>query len=291
MPIKRIPLRFSHQQRNGIFLLLFLIIGSEYLYYKLQNRIKPFHFDLEAQAAIQQKIDSVKAVRLQESQPKIYPFNPNFITDFKGYTLGMTNEEIDRLMAYRKKGLWVNSANDFQKVTGVSDSLLKQISPFFKFPDWISNPKPPYSYQPHINGELSFTEKRDLNTATVSDLQLINGVGEVLSNRIIRFRDSFEGGFIHALQLQDVYGLSTEVIERIENRFTVKTPRNVQKVNINSAKTEQLVLVQHIDYELAYEIIRQRTLREGFSSWDELTKVKGFPQSKIAIIQLYLSLD
>lgn len=284
-------MRFSHQQRNGIFLLLFLIIGSEYLYYKLQNRIKPFHFDLEAQAAIQQKIDSVKAVRLQESQPKIYPFNPNFITDFKGYTLGMTNEEIDRLMAYRKKGLWVNSANDFQKVTGVSDSLLKQISPFFKFPDWISNPKPPYSYQPHINGELSFTEKRDLNTATVSDLQLINGVGEVLSNRIIRFRDSFEGGFIHALQLQDVYGLSTEVIERIENRFTVKTPRNVQKVNINSAKTEQLVMVQHIDYELAYEIIRQRTLRDGFSSWDELTKVKGFPQSKIAIIQLYLSLD
>jgi len=52
-----------------------------------------------------------------------------------------------------------------------------------------------------------------------------------------------------------------------------------------------LVTIQHIDYELAYEIIEQRTLREGYKSIDELTKVKGFPIDKIEIIKLYLTLN
>ncbi|MEZ4781200.1 MAG: hypothetical protein R2816_06390 [Flavobacteriaceae bacterium] len=46
-----------------------------------------------------------------------------------------------------------------------------------------------------------------------------------------------------------------------------------------------------MDYELAYEIINQRTLREGYKSLDELTKVKNFPLDKIEIIKLYLKLD
>jgi DNA uptake protein ComE-like DNA-binding protein len=47
----------------------------------------------------------------------------------------------------------------------------------------------------------------------------------------------------------------------------------------------------YLDYEIAYEIIEERTLREGFKSLDELTKVKGFPTNKIEIIKLYLTLD
>ena len=31
----------------------------------------------------------------------IYPFNPNFISDYKGYKLGMSIQEIDRLHQYR----------------------------------------------------------------------------------------------------------------------------------------------------------------------------------------------
>lgn len=49
----------------------------------------------------------------------------------------MSTQEIDRLLAFRKENKYVNSAEEFQQVTKVSDSLLKIISPFFKFPDWI----------------------------------------------------------------------------------------------------------------------------------------------------------
>ena len=139
--------------------------------------------------------------------------------------------------------------------------------------------------------EKSYDAKIDLNTASASELRRINGIGEKLSTRIIKFRNSFDGGFIADIQLQDVYGLKPEVLERLTNEFTVKTPRQIIKLNLNAATVEDLVTIQHIDYELAYEIVEQRILREGFASIEELTKVKDFPTHKIEIIQLYLKLN
>ena len=172
----------------------------------------------------------------------------------------------------------------------MSDSLLTEISPYFKFPEWVAKTETKKTSNYNNNRAKTFEEKLDLNTATANQLQRVNGIGKILSERIIKFRNSFSGGFISDIQLQDVYGLSPEVIERLTNEFTVKTPRQINKFNINIATTEQLVTIQHIDYELAYEIINQRTLREGFKSLDELLKVKDFPADKFEIIKLYLSL-
>ena len=116
------------------------------------------------------------------------------------------------------------------------------------------------------------------------------GVGEKLSERIIKYRSKFNGGFISDIQLSEVYGLSPEVIERIKNDFTVKTPRVIKTFNLNSATRDELVTIQYIDYEIAHHIIEERTLREGFKSLDDLLKVEDFPIKKIDIIKLYLYL-
>ena len=291
MKLKKSHFRFSHQQRNGIFLLSFLIIVVQGLYFYLDASKLKQPIEVHLDKEVQQKIDSLKAIAKLKSGPKIYPFNPNFITDFKGYTLGMSPEEIDRLHNYRDHGQWINSARQFQQVTGLSDSLLDEIKPYFKFPDFIRNKRSRKQQFTSSAEPRSFGEKIDLNKATAEQLRMVNGIGEVLSERIIKYRNSFPGGFIADVQLNDIYGLSPEVINRVRDVFTVKTPRQVEQFNLNTATAEQLVTVQHIDYELADEIIRQRTLREGFKSWEELTKVKAFPKDKIEIIRLYLWLD
>jgi DNA uptake protein ComE-like DNA-binding protein len=51
------------------------------------------------------------------------------------------------------------------------------------------------------------------------------------------------------------------------------------------------VTIKYIDYEIAYNIIEARTLRDGFNSLDDLMKVKDFPVKKIEIIKLYLTLN
>lgn len=283
--------KFTRGQRSGIFLLLSIIIVIQLFYLFVELPTKDISINEVELQKFQNEIDSLKLVEIENNKPKIFPFNPNYITDYKGYTLGMSSEEIDRLLKFREQDKWVNSAIQFQQVTKISDSLLKVISPHFKFPEWVTNPKPKTNFSYQNNSIKTFEQKIDLNTASARQLQRVNGIGEKLSERIIKFRNKFKGGFIADIQLQDVYGISPEVMERVLNEFTVKIPRIIEKVNLNRATIEQLVTIQHIDYELAYEIIDQRTLREGFRSLNDLTKVKDFPIDKIEIIKLYLKLE
>ncbi len=282
---------FSKQQHSGIFLLVLIIITLQCVYFFIDFSSEDVQVDKVALSKFQKEIDSLRRVKLEETKPKIYPFNPNYISDYKGASLGMSNEEIDRLLNFRKQNLWINSVQQFQEVTKVSDSLLSAMSPYFKFPEWVTNPKP-LSYNSNYKSKpKTFVQKEDLNTTTAKQLQKVVGVGEVLSERIIKFRNKFKGGFIADVQLEDVYGLTPEIIEKITNEFTVKTPRQINKINLNEASIEELVTIQHIDYDIAHHIIEQRQLREGFKSINELTKVKDFPVNKIKIIELYLQLD
>ncbi|WP_053977397.1 ComEA family DNA-binding protein [Mangrovimonas xylaniphaga] len=279
---------FTKQQRNGILSLLSLIVILQLVYFFVDFPRKEIDFDNESLEKFQKEIDFLKAVEIEKRQPKIFPFNPNFITDYKGYTLGMSNEEIDRLLHFREQGKWVNSKEEFQQVTMVSDSLLNAMAPYFKFPDWVTNTS---EAKPKSNKVNSPITKIDLNKASQEDLRKVNGIGEVLSKRIMDYRKTLSSGFISMVQLQEVYGLSPEVIERMSELFFVKEPENLSKVKLNTASRDELVTIKYIDYEIAHKIIEERTLREGFKSLEELTKVKDFPVHRFEIIKLYLTLN
>jgi competence ComEA-like helix-hairpin-helix protein len=282
---------FTKEQRHGIFWLLFIIVLLQCIYFFVDFSSDDVVVNPDELKVYEAEIDALRQAKIEENKPKIYPFNPNFITDYKGATLGMSTKEIDRLLAYRTQNKWINSALQFQQVTGVSDSLLAQISPYFKFPEWVTNPKPKVSHtKTYSNRPKTIAQKTDLNKATVTQLQRVNGIGKTLSERIVKYRES-NGGFIADVQLQDVYGLSPEVILKITEHFTVKTPKTISKINLNTASAETLVTIQYIDYEVAYNIIEYRSLHEGFKTLDELLKVKDFPTNKLEIIKLSLHIQ
>ncbi|GAA4239339.1 helix-hairpin-helix domain-containing protein [Postechiella marina] len=282
---------FSKEQRNGIFLLVLIIIILQGVYFFIDFSSESIIVNKAELEKYTKEIDSLRLVKLKNNEPKIYPFNPNYITDFKGESLGMSNKEIDRLHAFRKQDKWINSSKQFQEVTQISDSLLKKISPFFKFPEWVTHPKPVKPVSNYRNKPKTFSQKQDLNKATAKQLQKVYGIGETFSKRIINYREKHKGGFIADVQLQDIYGLTPETIEYILKDFTVKTPRKINKVKLNTASVDELVTVKYIDYDVAYYIVEYRQLREGFKSLDELIKVKDFPLNKFDIIKLYLSLE
>ena len=204
----------------------------------------------------------------------------------------MTIQEIDRLHAYRKKGKFVNSAIEFQQITKVSNSFLSKISPYFKFPDWVTNPKPKQQYTKSYKtvSPKSEAEKIDLNTATSVQLQKVYGIGGAFAERIIKYRTK-QNGFVSIVELDEIYGLKPETITELKKSFSLKTPKKINQLDINLATKAELVTIRFIDYEIAHNIIEYRTLHEGFKSLDELTKVKDFPVKKIEIIKLYLHLN
>ena len=152
-------LKFTKEQRTGIFLLFGIIIVLQLVYYFMDfNPIQEKDSGKQQWLSLQTEVDSLKSHK-SASKPVMYPFNPNFISDYKGYKLGMSVEEIDRLLAFRKQNKFVNSAKEFQSVTKVSDSLLNTMSPFFKFPDWV-NKKHNNSYENFA--DKSFTKKEKI---------------------------------------------------------------------------------------------------------------------------------
>lgn len=280
-------LHYSKSQRIGIILLFGLIVLCQSFYAFHDFKSETLNEE-EGQKwlAHQSLVDSLQ-LQSNTAKPTIYPFNPNFITDFKGYKLGMSVAEIDRLLAYRKQNKFVNSAAEFQAVTKVSDSLLNAISPYFKFPDWVNNKKEyaASTYKPTFKKpeQISII---DINQATKEDLMKVYGIGDKISDRILEYKNKL-GAFVSMEQLDDVWGLSPEVIAKINQNFEVKSTAGIQKININNASIKELSQFPFFKYALAKEIVVFRSMN-GDIKTEDLSKIKGFPVDKIKIIALYL---
>jgi DNA uptake protein ComE-like DNA-binding protein len=280
-------LGYSKSQRIGIILLFLIIVVCQGFY--LISDFKTFDNSNKEQANWLTNQSLIDSLKLQDTnyKPTIYPFNPNFITDFKGYKLGMSVAEIDRLLAYRKQNKFVNSAAEFQAVTKVSDSLLSAISPYFKFPDWVKNKKEYTST--YTKTEFSKSEKKtilDINEASKEDLMKIYGIGDKISDRILEQKSKF-GAFASMEQMNDVWGLSPEVIENLNKYFVVKSMVNIKRISINNASVKELSQFPFFRYALAKEIVVYRSMN-GDIRIEDLAKIKGFPVDKIKIIALYL---
>jgi len=282
---------FNKDQRTGLSVLVVLIIVLQLLYFFVDFSLQESTSKEEQQwLSMQTEIDSMKAI-VSDNTYKIYPFNPNFITDFKGYKLGMKVEEIDRLLAFRKTNKYVNSAEEFQSVTKVSDSLLAVIAPYFKFPDWVKNKKQYMSYEKSNFKDFTKKEKitvLDINQATKEDLIKIYGIGDGISERILKQKESL-GGFVSMSQMEDVWGLSPEVIAELNKYFKVGALPSVKKIEINNISTKEMSKFPYFRYALAREIVTFRSMNGGIKSAEDLTKIKGFPVEKVKIIALYLS--
>ncbi len=287
--------KFSKQERSGIFFLLLIIVVLQVVFYVMKYTSIPLGGKLLIDKETQVKIDSLKQRSHEKDSIRSFPFNPNFISDFKGYTLGMSPEEIDRLHAFRAENRFVNSPNEFQEITQVSDSLLQVISPYFKFPAWTgikpagqdksSTPDgKKVSVAPKVRNQL-----KDLNSVTAEELKVINGIGDKLSARIIKFRDRL-GGFLEDDQLSDVYGLEPEVVGRTLDQFTVLSKPSIIKINLNKATVDEIAQLIYISYDVATKIVEYREINGQISSLNELTKIEDFPVDKIHRIELYLSL-
>ncbi len=275
---------FNKQQRNGIFFLLLLIVIFQCIYFFIDFSGNDPQISEEELIAYQKQIDSLKNIEIKrKNTPKIFPFNPNYLSDYKAYSFGMSNQQIDKLFQYRNQGRFVNSAEEFQKLTGISDSLLNVMSPYFVFPDWVKK-------DTFNKVKEKPVESKDLNVVTVEDLKKIPGIGDKLSERIIKYRKLL-GSFIQNDQLFEVYGLDKETAEKVLKAYPIKTIPEIEKININEASLKQLASIVYISSKEAEEIIIYRSKIGKIESFSELGKIESFTAQKINRIKLYLRLQ
>ncbi|NVK52703.1 MAG: helix-hairpin-helix domain-containing protein [Flavobacteriaceae bacterium] len=279
---------YHKSQRNGVFFLLLLIIMLQLLYAFVDFSTDEEPFNDVKIAQLQKKIDSLKIIAKEKRTPKLYPFNPNYLTDYKASQIGMSVDEIDRLIAYRKQNKFINSKEDFKTVTKVSDSLLDKIAPYFKFPDWVvkQQEKRESIVSKSINNKYKITTT-DINLATVKDFETVVGVNEYLAIRIVKYRSRLQG-FTYKNQLNEVWKLNQQTVNSILATFKIKTKPIIKKVNVNTATFKEVLSNPYIDYELCKKIFNFRDEVAELQSIEELKKIQGFPLDKYDRIILYL---
>ncbi len=167
------------------------------------------------------------------------------------------------------------------------------MAPFFKFPDWVNNKKEFKEFKKYPNQAFAKKEKIvliDINQASKENLIKIYGIGEAISLRILKQKESL-GGFVSMEQMKDVWGLSPEVIENLNTHFKVSVLPNFKKIDINNASLKELSQFYYFRYALAKEIVTYRSMRGNINNIEDLTKIKGFPVDKAKIIGLYLDFN
>lgn len=284
-------LRFTKQQQKGVVALLLLILVVQLSYYICVSVLfTGDKFTSQEEREWLSHQTEIDRLQLQKSQKRdtIFPFNPNYISDYKAYVLGINLKQLNKLNEYRQSGAFINSAQEFQNVTGVHDTVLAKLSPYFRFP--VKPISKQSDNEQHVIPAITHKDEIviiDINKATSEELIKIHGIGDYYSKLIIERREQL-GGYVSMEQMNDFSQIPQQAIILLKEHFQVNEVPQTLKINVNNASLNQLSRFPYFDKDLARAIITHRSMLGKFVKIEDLLKINGFPVQKEKIIALYL---
>lgn len=165
----------------------------------------------------------------------------------------------------------------------------------------------------------------DINSANIDELQKLNGIGEILAEKIVNYRNN-NGSFKNIEEIMSVSGIGEGIFNQIKENIYVIDPiyeiyeetdtvieenneqeiqtfteveteealltlEEVIPVNINTAEAEYLILLPHVDEEIAGNIIEFRQKAGKFQNEYELILIEGLSQNQVAEIIPYITTE
>ena len=217
-------------------------------------------------------------------------FDPNTISFDSLILKGLLMHTAKNLISYREAGGTFNKSDDLRKVYGMTDSIWAVLQPWIQIKNPRPLPKIPNTGKADQNqfARSKITSPRNLNQVDSIWFKTIYGIGPVLSQRIVKYRDIL-GGFVDEIQLYEVYGLSPEVIKRVLERASLDhDSSDIRKLNINQADSQQLARHPYISYQLARAIVAFREQHGSYQSVEELKKIHLIEDSTYLRVIPYL---
>lgn len=115
----------------------------------------------------------------------------------------------------------------------------------------------------------------DINRATATEFAQLRGIGEVLSNRIVKYREKL-GGFISVEQVGTTYGIESSVFLEIKSNLKQSESYEIKTKNFNTESAEQLASHPYISKKLASQIVNFRTKVKPYESFADIEKLYYF---------------
>ena len=133
--------------------------------------------------------------------------------------------------------------------------------------------------------KLAEGEQISLNSTDTTEWKKIPGIGSSYAARIVKYR-TLLGGFAAIEQLREVYGMDSDLYEKIA--VYVKPDGNYQRIAVNKLEFKQLLKHPYLNYKQVKAIMDLRHRKGSIRSIEELTFLDEFSSGDIERLRLYL---
>lgn len=280
---------FSRNERKGITILLVLVFLLA-----IANKTI-FYFETPAKIDTQllnAELLSTKTTSSKENKHvSLFSFNPNTIDKTALDSLALPEPVKSNLIKYRAKGGHYNSAKDFKKMYGMTDSIYTAIESYVRIENEVALPgsvrinRPLFSFDPNTASDSIFL------CLGITEKQL----------RTIRNYQNKGGHFDRAADLLKIYSLSEAQkkellpyirIEKAEQKALFKRAVIQEEViELNSSDSVELMKLPGIGTKLSKRIIKYRDLLGGYYATEQLREVYGLKEETIGLINKRIFVD
>ncbi len=220
---------FTKRDRNAVIILIgfiFIVMLLPTLFPK--NEIKP-----QVDKSLQAQIDSIVHYQQssinfsnnsykkydnkdQSSAIKLKPFrfDPNTLSEEGWLQMGLQERTVQILMNYRNKGGRFRKADDLRKIYSLKEEEANALIPYVSIAGYSEKNEYNNPSEDRIQRKKTYTSI-NINTASEVEWKALPGIGDVLSKRIVKFRNSI-GGFTAIDDVKKTYGLSDSTFELIK---------------------------------------------------------------------------
>ena len=127
----------------------------------------------------------------------------------------------------------------------------------------------------------------EINTADTLAFRTITGIGEKLSERIIKYREKL-GGFVSVDQLSEVYGIDSALVMNNKSLFILSDTLTIRKLNVNKATFKELVRHPYLSYKKVLAIVNYREQHGDFKSIQDLLNIHLITENDIQKLTEYV---
>lgn len=293
MPFLKTLLHFSKRQRNGLFVLLFLVFSLQLALYFDELFYRGAEIDHETELAYLEfvKRDSLARV-MANTLPAAFPFNPNEANDSVYKALGLPYKLRAKVLNYLSRGGQFRVKRDLLKVYDMDTAWYTHVEGFILLPDT-------YSY---LKNKQSNTKKQrfvpfDPNQVEVGQAREL-GLYDWQLKRLISYREKVKP-FTVPEQLYAVYGFDSALVRdllpyvQIDTALLThpaKAEEKLETIDLAVADSAMLTRVRGLGGWTAKRIVEYREKLGGFVRKEQLLEVYGMKPERYATIKDQLTL-
>lgn len=300
-------LSFTRSQQIGIIVLIVIIALLFVADFTLKTWFHP-HVKIENDSAfihqVKQFEDGLqeKSASYANTSPKIknkhspkafsrsslFDFDPNVIDSSGLVKLGLYPNVAARVIHYRRKGGYFNSADEFGKIYGIDSDIIHRLKPYIHIEK--RNEIEAKDSSNKIRKNIKTTAKNifiELNSADTTQLQQLKGIGRYRARQIIYYRKQL-GGFYTPEQILEIKNFPPEVLEQNLHFLTVDTD-SIHPIYVNRSSVDWLKKHPYINFYQAKAIYELRRGQGQLKNIDDLKSLKEFTPEQLEKLRPYLN--